>query len=53
MASIGGNESIQGADGDGKLTIPEAEFGLGICDTAYRPQTWSGMGKLFQQENTQ
>ena len=31
-------------------TIPETEFGLGICDSAYRPQTWSEMGKLFQQE---
>ncbi len=33
-----------------KPTLPEAEFGLGISDSAYRPQTWSGMGKLFQQE---
>ena len=31
-------------------TLPEAEFGLGISDSAYRPHTWSGMGKLFQQE---
>ncbi len=33
-----------------KPTLLEAEFGLGISDYAYRPQTWSGMGKLFQQE---
>ncbi len=31
-------------------TLPEAEFGLGISDSVYRPQTWSGMGKLFQHE---
>ncbi len=31
-------------------TLPEAEFGLGLSDSAYRPQTWSRMGKLFQQE---
>ncbi len=33
-----------------KPTLPVAEFGLGITDSAYRPQTWSGMGNLFQQE---
>ncbi len=33
-----------------KPTLSEADFGLGISDSAYRPQTWSGMGKLFQQE---
>ncbi len=33
-----------------KPTLPESEFGLGISDSPYRPQTWSGMGKLFQQE---
>ncbi len=33
-----------------KPTLPEAEFGLGISDSTYRPQTWRGMGKLFQQE---
>ncbi len=30
--------------------LPEVEFGRGICDSAYRPQTWSRMGELFQQE---
>ncbi len=33
-----------------KLTLPQAEFGLGISDSAYRPEIWNGMGKLFQQE---
>ena len=33
-----------------RSTLPEAEFGLGISDSTYRQQTWSGMGKLFQQE---
>ncbi len=33
-----------------KPTLPESEFGLGISDSTYRPQTWSGMGKLFQSE---
>ncbi len=33
-----------------KSTIPKAEFGLGTCDSDYRQQTWSGMGRLFQQE---
>ncbi len=31
-------------------TLPEAQFGLGISDPSYQQQTWSGMGKLFQQE---
>ncbi len=44
------DNSIARTGGDSKPTISEAEFGLGICDSAYRPQTWSGMGKLFQQE---
>ncbi len=33
-----------------KPTIPDEEFGFGICDSDYCPQTWSGMGKLFQKE---
>ncbi len=33
-----------------KPTLPEAEFRLGISDSAYRQQTWTGMGRLFQQE---
>ncbi len=31
-------------------SMPQTDFGSGICDSAYRPQTWSGMGKLLQQE---
>ncbi len=31
------------------LTLPEAEFGLGISDSAHRQQTWTGMERLFQQ----
>ncbi len=33
-----------------KPTIPEEEFGSGICDSAYQPQAWKDMRKLFQQE---
>ncbi len=50
MACSGEKDNIGRTDGDSKSTIPEAEFGLGMCDSAYRPQTWNGMGKLFQQE---
>ncbi len=56
MASVGGNDNIERSDRCrthvplSKPIIPETEFGLGICDSAYRPKTWSGMGKLFQQE---
>ncbi len=50
MASSGGDGITVRTDGDNKSTIPEAEFGLGVVDSAYRAQTWNGMGKLFQQE---
>ncbi len=50
MACNPGNSNIERSSGHNKVTIPETEFGLGLCDSAYRPQTWSGMGKLFQQE---
>ncbi len=33
-----------------KPTLPAAEFGCGITDSAYRTHTWAGMAKLFQQE---
>ncbi len=33
-----------------KPTIPEEEFGSGICDFSYQPQVVKDMGKLFQQE---
>ncbi len=33
-----------------KPTIPEEEFGSGICDSTYQPQAWKDMRKLFQQE---
>ncbi len=49
MASGGGNGIIGRTDGDSKLTISEAVFGR-VCDSAYRPRTWSAMGKLFQEE---
>ncbi len=31
-------------------TIPEDEFGSGTLDSAYQPQVWRDVGKLFQQE---
>ena len=56
MASGGHENSIDEPD-EGhtsplstKPTLPEAEFGLGLCDDTYQHQTWSGMGKLFQHE---
>ena len=33
-----------------KPTLPEADFGLGLCDNTYQQQTWSRMGELFQRE---
>ncbi len=33
-----------------KPTIPEEEFGSGLCDSTYQPQAWKDMRKLFQQE---
>ncbi len=54
MASIGCDNNMGKTDGRRECavsqTIPETEFGLGICDSTYCPKTWSGMGKLFQQE---
>ena len=50
------DDSMDGTDEDPtpalstKPTLPEAEFGLGLCDDRYQQQTWSGMGKLFQSE---
>ena len=32
------------------FTIPKDEFGCGTLDSAYSPQMWRDMGKLFQQE---
>ncbi len=48
--SIAGNDEDRTSVQSFKPIIPEAEFGLGICDSAYRPRTWGEIGKLFQQE---
>ncbi len=50
MASSSGHDIVGRTDEDTMSTILETEFGLGISDSAYRPKTWIGMGKLFQQE---
>ncbi len=42
--------ATQAEDKPVKPTIPEEEFGSGICDSAYQPQAWKDMRKLFQQE---
>ncbi len=56
MASSERENSIYGSDEDRtsplstKPTLPESEFGLGLCDNTYQQRTWSGMGELFQSE---
>ncbi len=43
-------EAETSLDAPVKKTIPEEEFGMGTVDSAYPPQVWRDMGKLFQLE---
>ncbi len=48
-----GTESLEAGtsqDDSPKPTITEEEFGSGTLDSAYQPQAWRDMGKMFQQE---